>query len=216
LVQVLWHWPVVGLQDWHGPQTFGTLHCPVAGLQLKQFGQTFGEQTPLAESQIWQAVHLGTHCPLTHFWHLSPLQVEQTPLLHVWHSAALHLGTQVLFWHFWQLSQVLTHCPAPLHVWHGPHLLWHWPPTHTWHWLVLQQFAPQTVVPTPQAEHTPLTQLPEEHSLPVVHCAPGLSVPGSWQVLRRSVPATWGSRQMGCTVWPLTTLVQQSLSFVQT
>jgi hypothetical protein len=185
---------------------------------VKQFGQTFGVQTPVAESQVWHLVHFGTHCPFTHFWHLSPPQVEHAPVsgLQVWHSAALHLGTQVLFWHFWQLSQVLTHTPAPLQVWQGPHLLLHTPPEHTWHWLLLQQLAPHTVVPTPQAEQTPLTQLPLAHSLPWVHWAPGLRVPGIWQVLRRSLPATWGSRQIGCTVWPLTTLVQQSASLVQT
>jgi hypothetical protein len=81
-------------------QSLGTSQIPVSRLQVKQFGQTFGEQTPVAASQVWQAVHLGTHWPFTHFWHLSPLHVEHTPFEQVWHSAALHFSTHWLFWHF--------------------------------------------------------------------------------------------------------------------
>ncbi|RIK41340.1 MAG: hypothetical protein DCC58_12645 [Chloroflexi bacterium] len=104
----------------------------------------------------------------------------------------------------------------PSQVWHGPHLLLQTPVTQVRHCAVLQQLAPQVVVPTGQAEQTPLTQLPQAYSLPVVHCSPGLRLPGNWQVLRVSVPATCGSRQMGWTLTPLTTLTQQSVSLVQT
>jgi hypothetical protein len=124
---------MVGLHVWHGPHTFGTVHAPVAELQVKQFGHAFGVQAPVPGSQVWHSVHLGTHCPFTHFWHLSPLQVLHSPVAgsQVWHNAALHLGTQTLFWHFWQVVQVLTQTPWPLQVWQGPHLLLQTPPTQT-------------------------------------------------------------------------------------
>jgi hypothetical protein len=81
--QVASQTPVSGLQVWHASHTVGTSHAPLAGLQLKQFGQRFGEQEPVAGSQFWQALQVGTHCPLTHFWHLSPPQVEHTPFVQV-------------------------------------------------------------------------------------------------------------------------------------
>ena len=139
-------------------------------------------------------------------------KLEIGPDVSIWHNAVLHLGTQTLFRHFWQVVQVLTQTPWPLQVWHGPHLLLQTPLTHTWHCAVLQQLAPQVVVPAAQAEQTPLTQLPEEQSEPCVHCAPGFSVPGRKQALRRSVPAAWGSRQMG---WMPLAVLQQSVSRVQ-
>jgi hypothetical protein len=187
--QVLSQTPVPGLHNWHGPHAFGA-HTPVVGLHAShRFGHGFGLHTPVALSQVWQRLHFATHCPFWQRWHLVQVGTHN-PLsgLQVWHGGQV-FARQVPFTHVWHLVQVLTHCPLPLQVWHGPHLLLQTPFTHVWHCAVVQQLAPQVVCPTAQAEQTPLTQLPLEQSLPCVHCAPGLSVPGRKQALRRSVPA---------------------------
>jgi len=75
-----------------------------------------------------------------------------------------------------------------------------------------QQLAPQAVCPTAHCWQTPLTQFPPAQSEFWMHWEPTGRLPGSWQLLRRSVSLALVSRQIGWTLTPLTTLTQQSLS----